>query len=243
MNVLVFEELLIYKKTLFKTFLCLILVVFFLFTFMSYVFAKPLKYEGHGGPVMGLATSVEKNLLASTSFDYSVLLWEFDKIKEVQQLIGHDAAVNVAKFSGSGKLLATGGDDAQIFIWNTEKLNNIKNSPTILSSHTAKIVDIDFSNDERKLASAGWDHSIKIWDTVKTISESSIFIGINSGPIHIANCYPHISKKIIMKESNEPPCFHSAKFDPLSDAFSEFNTWVDFGWQYFNTLKYLILPI
>ena len=124
MNVLVFEELLIYKKTLFKTLLCLILVVFFLFTFMSYVLSKPLKYEGHGGPVMGLATSVEKNLLASTSFDYSVLLWEFDKIKEVQQLIGHDAAVNVAKFSGSGKLLATGGDDAQILVWNTEELKN-----------------------------------------------------------------------------------------------------------------------
>ena len=79
---------------------------------------------------------------------------------------------------------------------------------------------------------------LKIWDTVKTISESSIFIGINSGPIHIANCYPHISKKIIMKESNEPPCFQSASFDPLSSGFSEFNTWVDFGWQYFNTLKY-----
>ena len=185
MNVLVFEELLIYKKTLFKTLLCLILVVFFLFTFMSYVFAKPLKYEGHGGPVMGLATSVEKNLLASTSFDYSVLLWEFDKIKEVQQLIGHDAAVNVAKFSGSGKLLATGGDDAQIFIWNTEELNNIKNSPTILSSHTAKIVDIDFSNDERKLASAGWDHSIKIWDTVTGKLINSI-VG-HDGPVNAVN--------------------------------------------------------
>ena len=82
MHVLLFEELLIYKKTLFKIFFILIAVVFFLFTLMSYVLSNPLKYEGHGGPVMGLATSVEKNLLASTSFDYSVLLWEFDEIKE-----------------------------------------------------------------------------------------------------------------------------------------------------------------
>ena len=111
---------------------------------MSYVLSKPLKYEGHGGPVMGLATSVEKNLLASTSFDYSVLLWEFDKIKEVQQLIGHDAAVNVAKFSGSGKLLATGGDDAQIFIWNTEELNNIKNSPTFCLAIQLKLLTLTF---------------------------------------------------------------------------------------------------
>ena len=221
MNVLVFEELLIYKKTLFKTLLCLILVVFFLFTFMSYVFAKPLKYEGHGGPVMGLATSVEKNLLASTSFDYSVLLWEFDKIKEVQQLIGHDAAVNVAKFSGSGKLLATGGDDAQIFIWNTEELNNIKNSPTILSSHTAKIVDIDFSNDERKLASAGWDHSIKIWDTVTGKLINSI-VGHN-GPVNAVNF------------SNDGKHLYSAGYDGTIRLWNiiegfEIRTLIDNGW-------------
>jgi hypothetical protein len=79
---------------------------------------------------------------------------------------------------------------------------------------------------------------LEIWDTIKTIAESAIFIGINSGPMNIANCYPHINKKIIMREANEPPRFNAAKFDPLSDAFSEFNTWVDFGLQYFNTLKY-----
>ena len=148
-------------------------------------------------------------------------MWEFDKIKEVQQLIGHDAAVNVAKFSGSGKLLATGGDDAQIFIWKTEELNNIKNSPTILSSHTAKIVDIDFSNDERKLASAGWDHSIKIWDTVTGKLINSI-VG-HDGPVNAVNF------------SNDGKHLYSAGYDGTIRLWNiiegfEIRTLIDNGW-------------
>ena len=185
MHVRLFEEIIIYKKPFLKIILIFLLVIFLLLTFMTNVYSKPLKYEGHGGPVMGLATSIEKNLMASTSFDYSVLLWEFDEIKEVQQLIGHDAAVNVAKFSDSGKLLATGGDDAQILIWDIEELQNKKFSPITLSSHTAKIVDIDFSDDEKKIASAGWDHSIKIWDT-KTGKLINSIDG-HDGPVNAVN--------------------------------------------------------
>ena len=134
MHVRLFEEIIIYKKSFIKIILIFLLVIFLLLTFMTNVYSKPLKYEGHGGPVMGLATSIEKNLMASTSFDYSVLLWEFDEIKEVQQLIGHDAAVNVAKFSGSGKLF----------------LNEVnKSGATLLpidSEHNAIFQVFDFNN-------------------------------------------------------------------------------------------------
>ena len=221
MCVSLFEDPLTCKKTPFKIFSAFFLGCSFLLAFLSYAFSKPLKYEGHGGPVMGLTASIEKNLLASTSFDYSVLLWEFDQIKEVHQLIGHDAAVNVAKFSSTAKFLATGGDDAQIFIWEIEKLKNKNSIPTILSSHTAKIVDIDFSADEKKIASASWDHSIKIWDTETGKLINSI-IG-HDGPVNAVN-FSYDGKHLFSAGYDG-----TIRFWNILDGF-EIRTIIDNGW-------------
>lgn len=45
---------------------------------------------------------------------------------------------------------------------------------------------------------------LDLWETAKHISQSARFIGINSGMMHIAHCYPRVEKRIIMNElSNE----------------------------------------
>tara|TARA_R100001163_G_scaffold63361_2_gene55163 strand:+ start:215 stop:1111 length:897 start_codon:yes stop_codon:yes gene_type:complete len=75
---------------------------------------------------------------------------------------------------------------------------------------------------------------LDIWETVKTIAQSAIFIGVNSGPMNIANCYPHISKKLIMNRED-----HWEKkldrFQPLDHKTSESFGWADLGWQYYVT--------
>ena len=75
-----------------------------------------------------------------------------------------------------------------------------------------------------------------IWETVKTIAESAIFIGINSGPMNIANCYPHINKKIILNWGisgwDKRECL---RFEPLGGILNHNFSWIDFGWQYYTT--------
>ena len=51
---------------------------------------------------------------AKFNFDYSVVCG-IAEVSEITQLIGHDAAVNVAKFSPNGQWIASGGDDNQFF--------------------------------------------------------------------------------------------------------------------------------
>ncbi|MDG2354843.1 MAG: cytochrome C [Paracoccaceae bacterium] len=183
--------------------------------------ATSIKHEGHGGPIMGLTTSPDRDLLVSTSFDYSVLVWQLDDIKEIKQLIGHDAAVNVAKFSNSGKLLATAGDDAKIFLWDFHKPVIPRTSRFILDEHTAKVVDLDFSRDDQYLASASWDHSIKIWDAETGKLVKSIFG--HDGPVNS------------VKFSEDSQYLYSAGYDgtirqwKLSDG-DEVRTLVDNGW-------------
>ncbi len=73
---------------------------------------------------------------------------------------------------------------------------------------------------------------LPIWDSIKTIAESSIFIGINSGPMNIANCFPHINKKlIILPHMNQQDLVH--RFEPLNARIKFEFGWVDYGWQYY----------
>ena len=188
---------------------------------MDVSFAASSKHEGHGGPVMGLTTSPDKKLLVSTSFDYSVLVWQLGEIRELQQLVGHEAAVNVAKFSTSGKLLATAGDDAKIFLWHFKKHDFFLENKITLDDHTAKIVDIDFSEDEQFLASASWDHTIKIWN-IKTGKVVKSIEG-HKGPVNS------------VKFSDDGQYLYSAGYDGtirywrISDG-QEVRTLVDNGW-------------
>ncbi|MFM0325332.1 glycosyltransferase family 9 protein, partial [Caballeronia glebae] len=44
---------------------------------------------------------------------------------------------------------------------------------------------------------------LDLWETAAEIASASRFIGVNSGPMHIANCYPRVSKRIVLMESSQ----------------------------------------
>lgn len=67
---------------------------------------------------------------------------------------------------------------------------------------------------------------LNLWDTAKLISESMIFIGVNSGMMNIANCYPRVIKKILLPNN-------ASTFLPMSKN----NEWFDHGNMYFNNTK------
>ena len=142
------------------------------------------KLEAHGGPVKGLGISSDKTMLASASFDYSAVVWSLNPVKELVTLIGHDAAVNTAKFTNDNKFLVTGGDDNQILVWNLKKAITSGGEilPIKLSGHKGKIVDLKFSIKNNLLFSASWDGKIGIWNlnTKKNIG----FLEGHKGPVY-----------------------------------------------------------
>jgi len=74
---------------------------------------------------------------------------------------------------------------------------------------------------------------LNMCDTVREISTSAIFIGVNSGMMNIANCYPHINKKLIIDLASGQFNENLNRFHPLSFDHHLFG-WVDYGWQYYN---------
>lgn len=86
-------------------------------------------------------------------------LWDLDSKKPLRTFGGHKNALTTLCVSPDGKLLATGGVDDKIFIWNIAdgtKKHEIKGD-------TGGVTALAFSRTGRSLVSAGGDLSLRVW--------------------------------------------------------------------------------
>ena len=148
------------------------------------------QYTAHGGPVKHLTLSPDGQLMVSSSFDYSAVVWSVSEMADAATLIGHDAAVNVAAFSPDGRWLVTGGDDAQILLWSVDEIRKKRDQAEafILNGHQGKIVDFAFSSDGRYLASASWDGFIGLWDMAlarNQLDQIPFMLRGHDGPVNV----------------------------------------------------------
>ncbi len=76
-------------------------------------------------------------------------------------LTGHNGAVQDVEYSPNGQLLASGGDDNTIILWDTNTLQRVG---LPFYGHEAGITGLAFSPDGNRLASSSRDASVIIWD-------------------------------------------------------------------------------
>ncbi len=186
-----------YQRNIMRTepseFLRAVPLVIFILGMLATPVAAFERYTAHGGPVRDLTLSPDGRTLVSASFDYSAVVWQAPDIIEKTVLYAHEAAVNTARFSPNGEILATAGDDGRIYIWRKEVLENEDPEPIILSGHKGKVVNLSFSSDGNTLASASWDGSIGIWPLGKGIEKAeaqSRFILGHEGAVNAVQFAP-----------------------------------------------------
>jgi WD40 repeat protein len=84
---------------------------------------------------------------------------------EFRRLVGHRGWVRTVAFAFDGKVLASGGDDSRIILWDPKKGEHLKT----LEGHSGLINDVRFSLDGTMLVSCSgsWrehDNSVRLWD-------------------------------------------------------------------------------
>ncbi|XP_039808052.1 transcriptional corepressor LEUNIG-like isoform X4 [Panicum virgatum] len=82
-------------------------------------------------------------------------------LREMSSAQASTSSVLCCHFSSDGKLLATGGHDKKVFLWNTETLKQ----KSILEEHSQLITDVRFSPSTPFLATSSFDKTVRVWDT------------------------------------------------------------------------------
>lgn len=79
----------------------------------------------------------------------------------VRTFKGHTKEVRAIAFNAAGTLLATGGNDQTVRIWDT---TTGKELHTLNADARLRVEAVAFSPDGKLLASAGWDTTVRLWD-------------------------------------------------------------------------------
>jgi hypothetical protein len=118
--------------------------------------------SGHKANVAGVAFSPDGALLATTSFDMTVRLWDRGTGEHLRTLQGHTAEVWAVAFSPDGALLATAGGDGDetARLWNPATGEHLRT----LQGHTEGVYGVAFSPDGALLATTSRDHTARLWN-------------------------------------------------------------------------------
>ncbi len=127
--------------------------------------------------IIDQAFSPDGKILATVGQDARITLWDSQSGSTIQVLTGHQGSVNALAliqkvltgrqnnidalaFSPDGKTLATGGQDAQIKLWDIA--TGLEQASLSSKSH---VTDLVFSPDGKTLAAVGQDARITLWDS------------------------------------------------------------------------------
>ncbi|KAJ8309567.1 hypothetical protein KUTeg_014441 [Tegillarca granosa] len=130
-----------------------------------------------------------------------------------RDLKAHYGCVNAIEFShGGGELMASGGDDRRVLLWNMEKALSDIGSPFIMKGeHNSNIFCLAFDNENRKVFSGGNDEQVSVHDvatgeTLDVFLHEDAVYGLSVDPNN-SNAFASACDdgRILIYDIREPP--------------------------------------
>lgn len=138
--------------------------------------------SGHAAPITNVALQADGRLLATSSYDGSVIIWDTEdpgRLRPVSR-VAHRRLVNAAAWNPVHRtLLATASADKTAVVWELDGRD--AHIVSVLARHTDDINSVAWLPDGRRLACASEDGDATLWDAL-----SGRFLG--SLISHTAHC-------------------------------------------------------
>lgn len=122
------------------------------------------EFGPHGDSIDGLAFGVdshERLLLAATSADGTVTLYDVLEKRKVATLRGHESEVTAVTFALDGHVMFTGSWDKTVRLWDIQG----ETEGTVIGTHDDWVRDVTTNPTGTMVASAGKDMTVRLWDT------------------------------------------------------------------------------
>ncbi|MGA1598753.1 MAG: WD40 repeat domain-containing protein [bacterium] len=127
--------------------------------------------RGHLTPISGLHLNPTATHLISGAEDGTLIYWDLEAKKLIKQATqAHRGAILAFAFHPDGKMLATGGEDQLIKLWQLPDLRPIK----LLEGHLGAITELRFSALGERLISSSADQSLMFWDWNTGVAEQTL---------------------------------------------------------------------
>jgi len=175
-------------------------------------------YPGHTRAVTGVAWNPNGDLIATTSWDDTCIIWNPYTAEKLTTLTGHTNPVTGAAWHPDGTHLATTSYDHTCIIWNPHTAEKL----TTLTGHTSAVTAVAWNPNDDLIATTSYDDTCIIWNPhtgqkITTLTSHTSFV---------TGIAWHPSGDLIATTSHDRTCIiwnpHTAqKFTTLTGHTSE----------------------
>lgn len=128
--------------------------------------APTMQLVGHESEVNALEFSPSGTLLASGSFDRTLVLWSIESTScdAIAVMRGHKSSVTDVKWLCDGETIVTASADKTAALWDsvtTERIKQMKGHTSFVNAASVAPRDM---NEPWKIATASDDRTVKVWD-------------------------------------------------------------------------------
>lgn len=117
-------------------------------------------FEGHAGPVEGLAISADGRRALSASADMTLILWNLESGEMVHRFTGHRDTVHDVALHPDGNRALSASADGSLILWDLESGQAIRH----FTGHTGEVWSVAIAPDGHTALSGAADKTLILWE-------------------------------------------------------------------------------